>query len=1245
MKHFRHLLLIICAIAQIGLHAQFNTCDDAIPIFCTNSIQGSNINGNDTPIPDCFNPGSNALRKTVWYQVVGDGSIITASTCGAFTTLDTQISVYEAPCQGGALSLTCVTRDDDGCGFSGGGSVATWASVPGQGYLVAVFGYANQTGNFQLDLTCASTPCPNSVSVTSNGPICDGEDAVYSIGPSPGADPTPGGLVTYLLDGVANFVYLDNNGEQVVEQASPPVGVPGSVIQLTEIRNQNNLCPLSLSNGASVLVNPLPNSLSVTSNGPICEGELGQYIIAPSPGADPTPNGTVIFELDGIGYSAPLDINGLGIFDLNGLPGGLPIATPPTSIIQLISVSDVNGCELPLSNGASILVNELPNSVSATSNGPICEGELGQYFFAPSPSADPTPNGIVTYDLDGTTGLTIQLDASGMATLDVSGLSTGTSSIQLTSVSNAGGTCDIPLSNGASILVNESPNSVSATSNGPICEGELGQYFFAPSPGADPTPNGIVTYDLDGTTGLTIQLDATGMASLDVNGLSTGTSIIQLTSVSNAGETCDISLSNGASILVNEVPNSVSVTSNGPICEGELGQYFFAPSPGADPTPNGIVTYDLDGTTGLTIQLDASGMATLDVSGLSAGTSNIQLTSVSNAGGTCNVSLSNGASIEVRPNPIIPTYEFLTPNPICEGITQVDLITGSPGAEVVFTANGATNTITLNANGEDSGTLEFVAGTWTIQLVSTTLDGCTVDLTGEPPVILVVNELPEITSYTSNAPICETDDLVYSFTGTPNASFNVEVESNIYSSIFDGFGHSNITFVSGAFSSGSYDLNLVDVTLNGCTTDLSNEAALTSVIEPTPLNSICSDAILMSCTDTQFGNTICATESTIPDAFNGGMVTRKGLWYKYTGDGSTINATACNTQTNFDTKITIFDGSCGTLNPVAFDDNGCGNLSSVAVLATTPGTQYYIFIYGNNGAVGDFGLSIGCANSPCPSSVSAISNGPICENDIGIYTIQPSPTVAASPGAIVYYTLDGVPDFVYLDVNGEATITTGPLPVGIPASILELDEIRSASNLCPMTLSNGASIEVRQNPLIPTYEFLTPNPICEGITQVDLITGSPGAEVVFTANGATNTITLNANGEDSGTLEFVAGTWTIQLVSTTLDGCTVDLTGEPPVILVVEDCTDPCDEDIILASPDDDIAGGAFIASTDKSIFATNTITGLSSVDYVAGTTQGEAIELNPGFEVGPDAIFHAYMDGCFVPALREDTERVSRTY
>jgi len=71
-----------------------------------------------------------------------------------------------------------------------------------------------------------------------------------------------------------------------------------------------------------------------------------------------------------------------------------------------------------------------------------------------------------------------------------------------------------------------------------------------------------------------------------------------------------------------------------------------------------------------------------------------------------------------------------------------------------------------------------------------------------------------------------------------------------------------------------------------------------------------------------------------------------------------------------------------------------------------------------------------------------------------------------------------------------------------------------------------------------------------------------------------------------------------------------------------------CDEAYDFASPDDDFNDVQdFI--TNANITASNLILAPGDVYYEAGITAGNFIELFPGFEVDPGAIFEATLGGC----------------
>jgi hypothetical protein len=102
--------------------------------------------------------------------------------------------------------------------------------------------------------------------------------------------------------------------------------------------------------------------------------------------------------------------------------------------------------------------------------------------------------------------------------------------------------------------------------------------------------------------------------------------------------------------------------------------------------------------------------------------------------------------------------------------------------------------------------------------------------------------------------------------------------------------------------------------------------------------------------------TSCATATTItgtslisdpgPSAgggcFNCGSTAANASWYSFTApaDG-TIDVSACSLS-NTDTRLWIYDGTCGTLNQVASSDDDCGLSSEVTGLAVTNGVTYYI---------------------------------------------------------------------------------------------------------------------------------------------------------------------------------------------------------------------------------------------------------------------------------------------------------------
>lgn len=119
-----------------------------------------------------------------------------------------------------------------------------------------------------------------------------------------------------------------------------------------------------------------------------------------------------------------------------------------------------------------------------------------------------------------------------------------------------------------------------------------------------------------------------------------------------------------------------------------------------------------------------------------------------------------------------------------------------------------------------------------------------------------------------------------------------------------------------------------------------------------PDNDDCADAAAIICGVSVDGTTENANADA--EAFDcaGTTVTSPGVWYYFIGDGSQVNLSTCGSAGG-DTKIHVFSGSCGNLQCVASNDDGCpaGFLSS-ATFTSQAGTAYRVL-------VSEFGLGQG----------------------------------------------------------------------------------------------------------------------------------------------------------------------------------------------------------------------------------------------------------------------------------------------
>ncbi|MEZ4858366.1 MAG: proprotein convertase P-domain-containing protein [Flavobacteriaceae bacterium] len=146
-----------------------------------------------------------------------------------------------------------------------------------------------------------------------------------------------------------------------------------------------------------------------------------------------------------------------------------------------------------------------------------------------------------------------------------------------------------------------------------------------------------------------------------------------------------------------------------------------------------------------------------------------------------------------------------------------------------------------------------------------------------------------------------------------------------------------------------------------------------------PANDLCANAQPMNCGDTVSGDTSMATLDSV--GFCGTSNTAPGVWYSFTGFDGLATLSTCN-QAGYDTKISVFSGSCGGLVCVGGNDDGpgCAGFTSLLNVCVEAGETYYVLVHGFGSAVGTFDLTLTCTPSTvaitCPPALNVEGCGP-----------------------------------------------------------------------------------------------------------------------------------------------------------------------------------------------------------------------------------------------------------------------------
>ncbi|MEC7775313.1 MAG: hypothetical protein VYC32_04375, partial [Planctomycetota bacterium] len=176
-----------------------------------------------------------------------------------------------------------------------------------------------------------------------------------------------------------------------------------------------------------------------------------------------------------------------------------------------------------------------------------------------------------------------------------------------------------------------------------------------------------------------------------------------------------------------------------------------------------------------------------------------------------------------------------------------------------------------------------------------------------------------------------------------------------------------------------------------------------------------------------------------------GASSAPGLWFAAEGRGGAMSATTCNDTSNYDTRLSVFNGDCGTLECVTENDDNCasaGTRSTVNWVGIS-GVTYYILVHGFSSNSGEFSLSVNAEEADCISlssasvdqiaktiSLSWESPAPGGEFEVSVNgetvatTSERSYTIEAPEAGTVAYSVSRV-GAADCSVGGSATLSVG----------------------------------------------------------------------------------------------------------------------------------------------------------------------------------------------------------------------------
>ena len=348
------------------------------------------------------------------------------------------------------------------------------------------------------------------------------------------------------------------------------------------------------------------------------------------------------------------------------------------------------------------------------------------------------------------------------------------------------------------------------------------------------------------------------------------------------------------------------------------------------------------------------------------------------------------------------------------------------------------------------------------------------------------------------------------------------------------------------------------------------------------------------------GSTIGTTATGDPTSACGAETPSSGggVFYTIVGTGANITATTCSPNTNFDTTLFIYTGSCGAYICVdSNDDTGgtCG-IASTVTFPTLAGTTYYIFVTGYLATdKGAFTLRATCATPPPVPVITSLTpnTGPIASS---------TQIVGSNFTGATRVTFNGIPaTYTVVDAQNIRAM----VPNGATSGNVVVFNGGVFSNGVPFTVTTP----------VPTITRVAPPSAPVGATLTLTGTGFGGATSV-TFNGIAAT-TFTVTSATSMTVVVPAAATTGNLVVTTgggvSNGVLFTVVAPAPVVASLSPASGPAGTVVTITGTDFTGATGVSLnglAITGFTVVNATTITftvpaGASTGNVIVTTASG----------------------------------------